>query len=171
MLRGPFPSPWVLQRAIPESMKSPSNSKLWHWWISGTDFRSTKGVVSESRADVLTDNWATDLATELPTCFLIELSNISAALSLVKMVTRGSLLADTNSAIADFSKCPSADTGRSVNFWQHMNRVIVSFNCHSLKNQPKYDNFSASFFSKTSAGLLTSLAKWNNFATFGFEVW
>ena len=35
------------------------------------------------------------------TCFLIGLSKIRGALSLVKVVTKGSLLAETNSTIAD----------------------------------------------------------------------
>jgi len=46
------------------------------------------------------------------TCFLIGLSKIKGALSLVKVVTRGSLFAKTNSAIADFSNLPSAEKGK-----------------------------------------------------------
>lgn len=38
------------------------------------------------------------------------LSKIKEAASLVKVVTRGSLFANTNSAIADLTKGPSADT-------------------------------------------------------------
>lgn len=38
----------------------------------------------------------------LLTCFFIGLSNISGALSLLKVVTKGSLLAETNLAITDF---------------------------------------------------------------------
>jgi hypothetical protein len=37
------------------------------------------------------------------TCFLMGLSKIKGALSLVKVVTKGSLLANTNSAILDFT--------------------------------------------------------------------
>jgi len=45
----------------------------------------------------------------IQTCFLIVLSKIKGALSLVKMVTNGSLLANTNSAISDLEKLPSAE--------------------------------------------------------------
>lgn len=38
------------------------------------------------------------------------LSKIKEAASLVKVVTRGSLFANTNSAIVDLTKGPSADT-------------------------------------------------------------
>lgn len=44
------------------------------------------------------------------TCFLMVLSNIKEAASLVNVVTRGSLFSKTNSAIADLTKGPSADT-------------------------------------------------------------
>lgn len=43
------------------------------------------------------------------TCFLIVLSKIAGAFSLVKTVTRGSLLAKTNSTMEDLSNLPSAE--------------------------------------------------------------
>ena len=43
------------------------------------------------------------------TCFFIVLSKTAGAFSLVKMVTRGSLLANTNSDMEDLSNLPSAD--------------------------------------------------------------
>lgn len=44
----------------------------------------------------------------MSTCFLITLSNIAGAFSLVKTVTKGSLLENANSDIADLVKVPSA---------------------------------------------------------------
>lgn len=41
------------------------------------------------------------------TCFLIGLAKIKGAVSLVKVVTKGSLLAETNLAIEDFLNLPS----------------------------------------------------------------
>lgn len=43
------------------------------------------------------------------TCFLISLSKMEGAFSLVKVTTKGSLFAKTNSAIADLSNLPSAE--------------------------------------------------------------
>lgn len=45
------------------------------------------------------------------TCFLIGFSKTAGALSLVKMVTRGSLLDETKSAISDFTNWPPTKTG------------------------------------------------------------
>jgi hypothetical protein len=42
------------------------------------------------------------------TCFLIVLSKIAGAFSCVRVVINGSLLADTNSAMADALNSPSA---------------------------------------------------------------
>lgn len=68
------------------------------------------------------------------------LSKIAGALSLVKVVTNGSLLANTKSAIADLTNWPSAE----IKNWMLSRTEQIEFEIYILNDNCKETNQSSS---------------------------